>query len=115
MKKIRTAQLQLIDKFLLSYAKTIDNLDMYTGPFFEAKIFTDSEIFHTVANIARTVEYSLKIPFIITYIARTKDYASLTEWVPKEIFAINFPYGGIIQLFRRYENRTKEYYKNKIV
>ncbi|MCF7872232.1 hypothetical protein K9L97_04320 [Candidatus Woesearchaeota archaeon] len=113
MKKTNTIELPLIDKFLINYATLIDNVDMYTGPFFEAKMFTESETFHQLATATRIAEYTLKIPFILTYLARTKDLNSITEWIPKEIFAISVPYGGILQIFRRYEKRVKDHYNIK--
>ena len=108
--KLKIASLNKFDRFLLNYAKLVDDIDMYTGPFFEAKIFTTNETFHTAANLMRITEYSLKIPFIMLYIGRTKDYSALHEWIPKEIFALNVPYGGLLQIFRRYERTCKSYY-----
>ncbi|MCF7866901.1 hypothetical protein K9L67_04710 [Candidatus Woesearchaeota archaeon] len=113
MNKTKVTELKQIDEFLIKYAKLIDDVDMYTGPFFEARHFTNSEAFHALANTARTIEYSLKIPFIALYLGRTKDYMALAEFIPKEIFALNVPYGGLIQIFRRYEKVTKQYYNIK--
>lgn len=99
-----------LDKFILKYASFVDDIDMYTGPFFEARYFTDNEVFHTAANISRIVEYSFKIPFIALYLARTKNYSALHEWIPKELLILGIPYGGFLQVFRRYDRVCKEYY-----
>jgi len=107
-------ELKLIDRFLIQYAKSIDNLDMYTGPFFEAARFGKSHVMQNIAFGARVFEYGImKIPFMGLYVLRTKDFVSFLDWAHKEIFAVTVPGGGLLQIFRRYEKRTLSYYKRE--
>ena len=101
------------DKILLSYAKLVDTVDMYTGPFFEAGRYSNSETMQSIAWGGRIVEYGLlKIPFTLAYLGRTGDFSALLSWAPREILALSIPFGGFLQVFRPYENVTRRALRN---
>lgn len=103
-----------IDDLLIGWARWIDNIDMYTGPFSEMMRCTSSSLLNEVAYYFDVFQYAaLKVPFASAYLMRTKNFSALLDWVPKELFAISFPFGNFVQVMRNYERITNEYYKNK--
>lgn len=106
--------LKALDKAILKYAHWIDNLDMYLGPYRSAASLTGSETLEGLNWVSKAIDYAvLKGPFITLYLARTKDYAALMDWIPKEMVSLSVPYGGLIELLRNYERRAMKYYDKK--
>lgn len=107
----KVAALSSFDKFLLKYSKTIDNIDMYLGPFADISRENKIPVLEDLSYVANAVEFGLlKIPFAVMYLARTKDFHALLNWVPRELFAVSVPYGSFIEILRNYEKTAFEFY-----
>ena len=103
-----------IDDLLVGWARKIDDIDMYLGPFSEMMRFSSSSFLNEAATYFDAFQYAvLKVPFISLYIAKTRDFSALLDWVPKEMFALSLPGGNFIHIMRNYERITNEYYKKK--
>jgi len=112
--KRKISHLPKIDRALIKSAQFIDNIDMYLGPFAEAAQLSSSEAMNQIGYAADIFQYCfLKAPFVVTYMARTRDLSAFAEWIPREMFAIGIPYGGIVEVLRNYESSVLRYYKIK--
>lgn len=104
----------VIDDLLIGWARSIDNVDMYLGPFSEMMRFSSSSFLNEAATYFDVFQYAiLKVPFVSLYLAKTRDFSALLDWVPQELFAISIPGGSFIQIMRTYERVTNEHYKKK--
>jgi hypothetical protein len=104
-----------LDNLLLKYAKAIDDIDMFLGPTSTLALWHDNKTIRALGTAATILDVGvIKTPFVVMYVARTKDYQSAIEWLGWEILAHAIPYeGGCLSIRRNYEHNTKEYYENK--
>ncbi len=102
--------LKKFDVFLLKYSKVVDNVDMFLGPFSEVAKFSDSDLIKSLGFASAIIKGAIKIPFVSCYLARTRDFSALYDWVPKEIFSYAVPMGSFIDILRNYEKITYAYY-----
>lgn len=103
-----------IDEFILKYATFIDDVDMFIGPFQVAASNSGSEAMNDLNYLVQFAHYGvLKAPFIGIYIARTRNFSALLNWVPREVFSFAAPLGGFIEVLRNYERTVKTYYEEK--
>jgi len=110
----KIAELPKIDRVFVKCARFIDNIDMYLGPFADAAQLSNSEVMNQVGYAADVFQYFfLKIPFATAYLLRTKDINAVCDWIPREIFAVSIPYGGLVEILRNYESCVLKYYKLK--
>ncbi|MCC7574219.1 hypothetical protein KO361_01370 [Candidatus Woesearchaeota archaeon] len=113
IKKEPTNQIRKItnyDILLLKYSRTVDNIDMFLGPISEIAKISDSETIKTTGLAIALIKGIIKLPFVTMYLKRTKDYASLYDWIPKEIFSYVVPMGSFIDILRSYEKITFKHY-----
>ncbi len=104
-------ELKTIDKALLTYAHWIDNIDMYLGPARSTLSVSGSDLLEGIGFGIKVLDYGMmKGPFVAAYLARTKDFSALADWIPKELLAVSLPYGGLIEIMRRYEKMAKKHY-----
>ena len=103
-------KLEDYDLFLLKYSKVVDNVDMFLGPFSELAKQSDADIITFLGSAANIIKGVIKIPFVACYLARTKDYSALYDWVPKEVFSYAVPMGSFIDILRSYEKITYVHY-----
>jgi hypothetical protein len=103
------------DSFLIQYAKTIDDVDMFISPLSTLSVWHKSELVHKIGIGLTIFDIAiLKTPFVAMYIAKTKDYKSAIEWLGWEALSHAIPYeGGLLNIRRNYENNTNEYYEKK--
>ena len=98
---------------LVKQAKRIDTIDAFTGPLTTALYYSGSSSLQSLGLVISVAEVALlKTPFILSYIAKTKDYTSLLHWVPKEIVSNAFQAGGFLDIVPTYLMRV-QYMKNK--
>ena len=102
-----------LDNFLLKYSRFIDNVDMYLGPVSSITRQTGEPFLEGVSAVTKTFDIGIKVPFVVLYVARTKDFASVPYFATKEIFAATIPYGGFIEIFRTYERAVRKNVKKK--
>jgi len=108
---MKTKDLSRFDLFLLKYSKFIDDTDMYLGPFADAAQLSASETAQSVGLIADLAHlFLLKGPFIALYLAHTRNFSALLNWIPRELMAFGLPYGGLIEVMRNYEKTCFAYY-----
>ena len=106
------SDLKAIDKALLKYAHWIDNIDLCLGPARSTLAISGSELLESISWGIKVLDYGvMKAPFVAAYLARTRDYSALADWVPKELLAVSLPYGGFLEVMRRYEKVAKKHYK----
>ncbi len=104
-------QLKLADRVLLHYAHWIDNIDLCLGPARSTLSVSGSDLLESISWGIKILDYGvMKAPFVAAYLARTKDYSALADWVPKELLAVSLPYGGFLEIMRRYEKVAKKHY-----
>ena len=99
-------QLTKYDLFILKYSKVVDSVDMFLGPISEVAKFSDSDFLKTAGFASAIFKGAIKVPFVALYLARTKHFSALVDWVPKELFSYSVPLGGFIDILRSYEKIT---------
>jgi hypothetical protein len=104
--------LNRFDNFLVNYAKTIDDIDMFLAPTSTLAAWHDSDLIKKLGIAAMVLDVGIiKTPFVIMYMARTRDYKSAIEWLGWEVLAHTIPYeGGLLSIRRNYEKSTKEHF-----
>ncbi len=98
----------------IKFAKTIDNVDMFLGPFTSAMKLSGSESLEYFGWVIDLTELSAKAFFGLIYAYESKNYSALLDWIPREIFAKSLPYGGLLNIPRSYERIVKEDYDRRI-
>lgn len=97
-----------LDSRLLGFAKVIDSVDCVTGPLGSLCYYSGDEHLAFLGLAVNIAELALlKIPFMLTYVAKTGDLTSLLYWVPKEIFANVSKPGGFLDIVPTYLMRTE--------
>ncbi|MFT4311361.1 MAG: hypothetical protein ACMXX7_01930 [Candidatus Woesearchaeota archaeon] len=97
--------------FFKKYAKLIDATDLYLGPINALTARSDDEILQSIGVVSKTINLTLKIPFITCYLAKTKDFSALAYWAKREVISTAIPYGGFIDIGRHYQKKCEEKYK----
>lgn len=98
----------------LKFARFIDNLDMYIGPFSSALKLSSSEHLSYMGFVLDMGDLAIKGAFAIGYVIESRNFSALLEWVPREIFSSLMPYGGLVDIARSYERVVKEDFENKV-
>lgn len=97
-----------LEKLLVNYAKTLDTVDCFTGPFGALCRHTHDPTLSTLGLVVNMAELALlKIPFTALYLSRTGDVTSLFYWAPKELFANLTVPGGFLDVIPAYAMRTQ--------
>ena len=109
-KKGLESKISSYDLFLIRYSKVVDSVDMFLGPVSEVAKQSDADLFKLLGLGSAIFKGAIKVPFVTLYLARTKDFSALGDWVPKEIFSYAFPLGGFIDILRSYEKITYSHY-----
>ncbi|MFP4523349.1 MAG: hypothetical protein ACLFNM_02260 [Candidatus Woesearchaeota archaeon] len=92
---------------LCKKAKRLDCIDAVLGPFSSLCYMSGSDFLFSVGVATSIAELTfLKIPFMINYISKTKDYASLVYLGPKEIVANCSIAGGFLDIVPAYALRV---------
>ncbi len=102
------------DTFLLKYSKTIDDIDVVMSAFGDLSQLSGSEPVRDLGNCIYLAQYTLKVPFAALYLARTRDFSALLNWVPMEIISAAVPFGGFLEIMRNYEGTTKRYFEKEM-
>lgn len=94
-------------------AKRLDCIDAILGPFSSFCYMSGSDFLFSVGVATSVAEIALlKIPFMINYISKTKDYTSLLYVGPKELVANCTIAGGFLDIVPAYALRV-DYMLNK--
>jgi hypothetical protein len=103
-----------LDSFILKYARAIDDIDMYLAPLSTLALWHDNHTIKNLGIVAAILDLGIiKTPFVMLYVAKTRDYKSAVEWLGWETLAHAIPYeGGCLSIRRNYEKNTNEYYNN---
>jgi uncharacterized membrane protein required for colicin V production len=104
------SKLTNFDLFLLKYSRVVDGVDMILGPFSEFAKLSDADIVKSLGFASDIIEGVVKVPFVVMYLSRTKDFSALYDWVPKELFSYFVPGGSLIDILRSYEKITFIHY-----
>lgn len=102
-----------MSKFLENYSKLIDSADLYLGPLNALTQNSEDELLQNISTISKTINLTLKIPFVATYLIKTKDVETITYLIKRELISGFVPYGGFIDIGRHYQNKYEEYNKKK--
>ncbi len=103
-------ELKKFDLFILKYSKLVDRVDMVLGPFSEFAEYSEADLMKSLVITSSLIKHTIKVPFVALYLARTKDFSALYDWVPKEMFSYFVTGGSFIDVFRSYEKITYNHY-----
>lgn len=92
---------------LVRTARALDIIDAFAGPAASLCFYSGSDYLNTLGWAINAIDLAIKIPFIISYISQTKDVASLLYWVPKEVAANTFQFGGFLDIVPTYSLRAE--------
>ena len=115
---------------LLKKAKKIDDVDRVLGPLSFGLIALNyvvsnlgmdipilkeypSQIVQDLAIGMDIIQYTMKLPFMINYMTKSKDYASTITLLAGELIKSKLDWGQILQLNRNYEKTIKLYINRK--
>lgn len=102
------------DRFLINYARAVDDIDMYTAPISTLALWHNDPKYRKLGIGLALAEFAVKTPFVIMYVARTMDYTSAVEWLGWETLAHAIPYeGGLLSIRRNYEKNARTFIENK--
>lgn len=106
----KVPEIKKFDLFLLKYSKLIDKVDMVLGPVSEFAEYSEADLMQSLVITSSIAKNAIKIPFVAMYLARTKHFSALYDWVPKEMFSYFIKGGSFIDVFRSYEKITYKQY-----
>lgn len=99
-----------LESRLVKQSKIVDWVDGFVGPLATMMYLSGSESLQSAATILNVAELCLlKIPFTLSYIAKTGDVHSLLYFAPKELFSNLTPYGGFLDIIPTYYLRVDHY------
>lgn len=102
-------------KKLSKRAGRLDFIDAFTGPISSLCFYSGSEYLFNFGVALSIAEVALiKIPYMISYISKTKDYSSLLFLAPKEAAANFTMMGGFLDIVPAYKLRVDYVLRNKL-
>ena len=102
-------------KKLSKRASRLDFIDAFTGPISSLCMYSGSEYLFNFGVALSVAEFALlKLPFMFSYVSKTKDYSSLLFLAPKEAAANFTVAGGFLDIVPAYKLRVDYVLRGKL-